>query len=84
MGAESPTATGSLDVDAGLDAKRAAALLGIGTTLFDAMRKDGRLGPVPYRLGRRVIWIRSDLLAWRAAGCPRRERWEAMRMGGRP
>ena len=76
------TTTVALDPDAGLDAEEAADLLGIGLSLFYEMKKDGRLGPIPYRLGRSVRWIRGELLAWRAAGCPRREKWDAMRKAG--
>jgi predicted DNA-binding transcriptional regulator AlpA len=84
MSAENTAVT--LDPDAGLDAKEVCALLGIGKTLLYDMAGDGRLGPKPYRLpgARSIRWIRSELLAWRAAGCPRRERWDAIRKGGRP
>lgn len=77
--------TVTLDPDAGLNAEEVAALLGIGKTLLYDMARDGRLGPKSHRLpGTRAIrWIRSELLAWRASGCPRRQKWEAMRKGGR-
>ena len=31
------------------------------------------------RLGRSVRWRRDELLAWLEAGCPARDRWEALR-----
>lgn len=35
--------------------------------------------PRPVRIGRRVLWLRGELLAWLEAGCPARDRWDAMR-----
>lgn len=35
--------------------------------------------PLPVRLGRRTLWRRNKLAAWIAAGCPARDRWEAMK-----
>ena len=58
-----------------LSAKDSAKLLGIGRTLFYSMYSSGRLGPLPIRFGRRVLWDRKELEAWIEAGCPKRDRW---------
>lgn len=58
-----------------LSAENSAELLGIGRTLFYSMHSSGRLGPLPIRLGRRVLWERRELEAWVEAGCPKRDRW---------
>ncbi|MCB0221066.1 MAG: hypothetical protein KDH09_15320 [Chrysiogenetes bacterium] len=44
----------------GLNREQAAAYIGVGTTLFDAMVKDGRM-PDPIRIGARAIWDRWKL-----------------------
>ena len=33
--------------------------------------------PQPVRVGRSVLWRTDELRDWIAAGCPRREEWEA-------
>jgi hypothetical protein len=48
----------------------------------EAMDRDGRLGPVPIRLGRRRVVLRREVSAWLAHGAPDRVTWLAMR-GGR-
>jgi predicted DNA-binding transcriptional regulator AlpA len=44
----------------GLNRVQAAEYIGVGTSLFDAMVKDGRM-PQPFRVGARVIWDRQRL-----------------------
>jgi predicted DNA-binding transcriptional regulator AlpA len=44
----------------GLSRVQAAAYIGVGTTLFDAMVKDGRM-PRPFRINTRVLWDRYKL-----------------------
>jgi predicted DNA-binding transcriptional regulator AlpA len=44
----------------GLNRVQAAEYIGVGTTLFDAMVKDGRM-PRPFRVGARVVWDRQRL-----------------------
>ena len=58
-----------------LSAEDSANFLGIGRTLFYSMYSSGRLGPLPIRFGRRVLWDRRELEAWVEAGCPKRDRW---------
>jgi len=43
----------------------------------EAMDRDGRLGPRAIRLGRRRVWIRTEIQAWLAAGAPDRVTWLA-------
>lgn len=60
-----------------VDAKAAARLCGIGRTAWLSHVSAGKT-PAPIRLGRRVLWLRDEIIAWCKAGCPSRERWEAM------
>jgi|GEM_PF-706999 len=57
--------------------EQAAALCGIGTTLWDELTTSGR-NPTPRRLGRRLLWLREELEEWCRAGCPSREKWEIL------
>jgi predicted DNA-binding transcriptional regulator AlpA len=58
-----------------LDARSAAAALGVGRTLFYRLCASGRIGPLPIKLGERSLWARAELEDWAAAGCPTREEW---------
>jgi len=58
-----------------VDAKGAAAILGLGRTLLYQLHASGRLGPRPVKLGKRSLWVRAELEDWAAAGCPTREEW---------
>ena len=64
-----------------LSAEDSAALLGIGRTLFYSMYSSGRLGPLPVKLGRRVLWNRREIEAWGEAGCPARLQWRNRKVG---
>ncbi|RUW55833.1 hypothetical protein [Mesorhizobium sp. M8A.F.Ca.ET.021.01.1.1] len=44
----------------GLSRVEAAAYIGVGTTLFDAMVEDGRMPP-PKRINTRAVWDRTAL-----------------------
>ena len=61
-----------------VDAKTAARLCGLGKTAWYALHAAGRI-PMPIRLGRAVRWNADELRGWTAAGCPARDRWEAMK-----
>ncbi len=61
-----------------LSAEQTAALLGIGRTLFYAMQSNGKLGPMPVKLGARVLWRRDEIEKWVSANCPGAERWRIM------
>ena len=58
-----------------INVEQAAALLGVGRSLFYSMHSSGTLGPLPIRLGRRVLWRRNELEDWINAGCPARHEW---------
>lgn len=53
--------------------EQAAALCGVGTTLWDELTDAGK-NPTPRRLGRRLLWSREELETWCRAGCPNREK----------
>ena len=64
-----------------VDAKEAARLCGVGRSLWLQLNSSGRT-PAPIRLGRRTLWISQGpggLTEWVAAGCPGRDRWQAMK-----
>ena len=58
-----------------IGAQDAAELLGMGRTCFYAMESSGRIGPLPIRFGRKVLWRRGELERWVESGCPPRARW---------
>jgi excisionase family DNA binding protein len=61
----------------------AARLLGISRTTLLALDANGKLGPRPHRLGRRVLWERAELEEWAKAGCPSRRTWSETRARAR-
>jgi predicted DNA-binding transcriptional regulator AlpA len=61
-----------------LSAVDAAKLISVGRSHFYALHSSGRLGPMPIRLGRRILWNRRELESWVAAGCPARGQWLQM------
>jgi len=61
-----------------LSASDAAELCGICRSTWLMLRDTGKT-PAAIRLGRRVLWRRSDVEDWISLGCPSRERFEAMR-----
>lgn len=64
------------------DAGSLAIALGVSRAMVSKLRASGRL-PDPVRLGRRVLWARAEVEAWIKAGCPGRDRWDAMRRADR-
>lgn len=60
-----------------VDVRRAARHTGVSERHFRALVARG-FAPRPVHLGRCVRWRVQELHAWVAAGCPSRERWEAM------
>ena len=66
-----------------LTARDLARLLNVSPRHLATLNATGRL-PRPIRLGRSVRWGRDELREWLSAGCPCRDRWEAMREGGAP
>jgi predicted DNA-binding transcriptional regulator AlpA len=73
-----PRITGTVDTLT-VDNAGAAKLLGISESHLYALKRTGRLGPAPIRLGRCCRFLVSELRAWCEAGCPSRSRWQAMR-----
>jgi len=63
-----------------VDAKTAAKLLSVGKTKLYELHAAGRV-PLPIRLGRAVRWNAEELRRWADAGCPPRDRWQAMSKG---
>jgi excisionase family DNA binding protein len=61
-----------------LSFKTASELLGISRALLYQLHSDGRLGPMPYKLGRRSLLSRVELTAWVNEGMPPRIQWEKM------
>ena len=59
-------------------AAEAARLCGVSRAFWYSLLSAGRT-PVPIRLGRRTLWRVSELKEWVEAGCPARERWEALK-----
>ena len=59
-------------------AEEAAALCGIGLTLWREMDAAARI-PAPIKLGARCVWPLAELRRWMDAGCPDRERWETFK-----
>lgn len=64
-------------------AKEAAQMLGISESHFFNLKKSGRLGPEPKRLGRSVVYLCPEIVEWVAAGAPPRHLWQARRAASR-
>ncbi len=58
-----------------VDAKEAARMCGISISTWHTLVAAGKT-PAPVRLGRSVKWRRDELVAWIAAGCPARDKWD--------
>jgi predicted DNA-binding transcriptional regulator AlpA len=62
-----------------VNAATAAKLLSVSRSKFYSMHAAG-LVPMPIVLGGSVRWdVENDLRPWVKAGCPSRQRWEAMK-----
>lgn len=66
----------------GLRRPQAARFVGVSVPHWDRMTAGGR-NPAPVKVGKAVVWLRSELRSWMEAGCPRREEWEARRAAAR-
>jgi predicted DNA-binding transcriptional regulator AlpA len=58
-----------------VDAETLARMLGVSRATVFNMNADGRLGPMPIRIGTRTLWRTEELARWVAGKCPPRERW---------
>ncbi len=59
-----------------LTARQAAATCGKSLRTWRSWDSAGWI-PRPVRIGRSTLWRADELREWVAAGCPRREQWEA-------
>ncbi len=59
-----------------LTAKQAAAICGKSLRTWRTWDAAGWI-PRPVRIGRSTLWRADELREWVAAGCPRRDEWEA-------
>jgi predicted DNA-binding transcriptional regulator AlpA len=57
----------------------AARLCGTSSRTWDRLTSSRRT-PAAVRLGGRPMWRADELREWVAAGCPDRERWDAIHM----
>jgi len=64
-----------------LSATEVTTLLGLSCAGLYRLCSCGQMGPMPVKLGRRVLWRRVELEDWILAGCPRREQWRAIWRG---
>jgi len=62
-----------------INAKELATLLGIGRSLLYGLYSSGRLGPLPYKLGGRILWSRKEIEEWVDSGLPPWVKWVAMK-----
>ena len=53
----------------------AADIIGIGKTLFLQLEQSGRIGPLPIKLGRRKLYLLSELREWSNMRLPTREKY---------
>ena len=65
-----------------LSARQVADLLGIGLSTWWRLVSSCRT-PAPLKLARCTKWIAAEIRAWILAGCPSRDRWEAVTKGTR-
>jgi predicted DNA-binding transcriptional regulator AlpA len=59
-----------------VDAKQAAAMCSKSLRTWRTWDTAGWI-PRPVRIGRSTLWRADELREWVAAGCPRRQEWEA-------
>lgn len=53
----------------------ASRICGISPATWDRLESSGKVGPLPVRLGGRVLYRVAELRGWVAAGCPDRTQW---------
>jgi predicted DNA-binding transcriptional regulator AlpA len=61
-----------------LTAMDVAKLLKIGSSTLAALRKRGKFGPEPKRIGGSVRFVTSEVVQWIRLGCPDRAGWIAL------
>jgi len=66
-----------------VDIADAARLLSISPSHLFALRRAGRFGPKPIKLGRSCRFRVDELRQWLEAGCPSAAVWRPAKGGGR-
>ncbi len=66
-----------------LSRRATAERCGISLRHLASLVASGRFGLRPVYLGAKVLFPAADVNAWIAAGCPSRDRWNAMQEAGR-
>ncbi len=61
-----------------VSAAEAARLCGVSRSLWWALHSSGQV-PLPVKVSHRTLWRADELRAWVTAGCPAREKWEAVK-----
>jgi len=61
-----------------LKAAECAEILAVGRSTLWRLHAAGKL-PRPLRIGGATRWRGEEIKGWIGAGCPSRDRWEAMR-----
>lgn len=61
-------------------ADHAARLCGVSRVTWLRWRSAGKI-PDPIRIGRTVLWSKTDIVRWIAARCPDASTWRAMGRG---
>lgn len=62
-----------------LDAKAAARLCGVSRATWFNWQATGQVPPPCLAKGRIRRWSRQTIVRWIDAGCPSRDRWQAMK-----
>ena len=58
--------------------REAARLIGLSPASFYRLRSAGGFGPVPLRLGGRVVFKVSEITEWVSQNCPDARTWRAL------
>jgi excisionase family DNA binding protein len=60
-----------------LTSEQAAAFCGMSRSVWYKYLSAGKI-PRPVKIGSLARWRKEELAAWIAAGCPSRDKWDAM------
>jgi len=71
-----PSCAGTQDTSLLVTARQASVMCGKSLRTWRSWDAAGWI-PRPVRIGRSTLWRLDELRAWVAAGCPRRDEWEA-------
>jgi prophage regulatory protein len=66
-----------------IDANGLAVTLGLSVRTVRRLDSSGKI-PRPVRIGGAVRWRTEEIANWLEAGCPDRQRWEAMKRNRMP